>query len=133
MGDRLGQVLLTAEEIHGRVRELGDEISRDYQGQELLLVGVLRGAVVFLADLMRAINVAVACDFIGVSSYGPGKTPSGAVQITSDLSQTIEGKNVLLVEPDNYTLAVAQFEVNRKQNTSTCEPDTDEFAGGGVQ
>ena len=98
MGDRLGQILITSEEITERVRELGAEIGRDYDGVELLLVGVLKGAVVFLADLMRAIPIPVACDFMGVSSYGVGKSSSGVVKITADLSQSIEGCHVLLVE-----------------------------------
>src|SRR3972149_6749218 len=98
MGDRLGGILITSEEITERVRELGAEIGRDYDGVELLLVGVLKGAVVFLADLMRAIPISVACDFMGVSSYGVGKSSSGVGKITADLSQSIEGRHVLLVE-----------------------------------
>jgi hypoxanthine phosphoribosyltransferase len=98
MGERLGHILISAEEISGRVRKLGEEIGRDYRGQELLLVGVREGAVVFLADLMRSLPIPVACDFVSVTSYGTGTTSSGTVTITSDLSQPIEGRHVLLVE-----------------------------------
>jgi len=119
MGDRLGQLLLTAEEIHSRVRELGAEISRDYEGEELLLVAVLKGAVVFLADLMRTISIPVACDFIGVGSYGAEKSSSGVVQITSDLSQSIEGRNVLLVEDIIDTGRTIRY---LKRNLQTRQP-----------
>jgi hypoxanthine phosphoribosyltransferase len=86
MGHRLGRVLITEEEISERVRELGKAVARDYTGLDPLLVGVLKGAVVFLADLIRVIDVPVTVDFIGVSSYGAGSRPSGVVKITSDLS-----------------------------------------------
>lgn len=98
MGHRLGRVLITEEEISERVRELGKAMARDYTGLDPLLVGVLKGAVVFLADLIRVIDVPVTVDFIGVSSYGAGARPSGVVKITSDLSLSIEDRHVLLVE-----------------------------------
>ena len=98
MGGRLGQVLLTAEVISSRVKELGEKITADYLGQELLLIGIREGAVVFLTDLMRSIDSPVACDFIGVSSYGTGTRSSGTITITADLSHSIEGRHVLLVE-----------------------------------
>jgi len=98
MGHRLGRVLITQEEIAGRVRELGQDLARDYQGKDPLLVAVLKGAVVFLADLMRATEIPLACDFISVSSYGASSRSSGVVKITADLSQTIEGRHVLVVE-----------------------------------
>ena len=78
--------------------ELGEEISRDYDGKDPLLVGVLKGAVVFLADLMRTVEIPLACDFIAVSSYGVSSRSSGVVKITADLSQSIVGRHVLLVE-----------------------------------
>jgi len=80
------------------VTELGEEISRDYDGKDPLLVGVLKGAVVFLADLMRAVEIPLACDFIAVSSYGASSRSSGVVKLTADLSQSIVGRHVLLVE-----------------------------------
>ena len=98
MGHRLGRILITREEIAARVTELGEEISRDYDGKDPLLVGVLKGAVVFLADLMRAVEIPLACDFIAVSSYGVSSRSSGVVKITADLSQSIVGRHVLLVE-----------------------------------
>lgn len=98
MGHRLGRVLVTQQEIAARVQELGQGLARDYQGKDPLLVAVLKGAVVFLADLMRAAEIPMACDFIGVSSYGASSRTSGVVKITADLSQTIEGRHVIVVE-----------------------------------
>ena len=98
MGHCLGRVLITQEEIVERVRELGKAVAHDYTGRDPLVVGVLKGAVVFLADLIRAIDIPVTLDFIGVSSYGASTRSSGVVKITSDLSVTIEDRHVLLVE-----------------------------------
>jgi hypoxanthine phosphoribosyltransferase len=84
--------------LQRRVRELGVEISRDYQGKELFLVGVLKGAVFFLSDLMRAIEVPCEVDFMAVASYGSSTDSSGVVRILKDLDATIEGKDVLIVE-----------------------------------
>jgi len=98
MGCRLGRVLITQEEIRERVRELGKAVARDYAGLDPLLIGVLKGALVFLADLIRATDIPVALDFIGVSSYGASIRSSGVVRITADLSVTIEDRHVLLVE-----------------------------------
>jgi len=98
MGHRLGRVLITQEEIAERVRELGKAVARDYAGRDPLLVGVLKGAVVFLADLIRATDIPVTLDFIGVSSYGASTRASGVVKITFDLSVTIEDRHVLIVE-----------------------------------
>lgn len=93
-----GEVLLTAEQIQQRVRELAEEISRDYQGREPLLVCVLKGGVIFLADLVRQLTVPVNLDFMAVSSYGQGTVSSGQVRILKDLDTSIEGRHVLLVE-----------------------------------
>ena len=90
-------VLLSEERIRARVAELGREIARDYAGEPLVVVGVLKGSFVFLADLVRAIDLPLAVDFIGISSY-VGTTSSGVVQITSDLTRSVEGQQVLLVE-----------------------------------
>ena len=98
MGHRPGRVLITQEEIAGRVRELGRALSRDYAGKDPLLVGVLKGAGVFLADLMRAVDIPLAADFIAVSSYGGSTRTSGAVKITADLSMSIEDRHVVIVE-----------------------------------
>lgn len=98
MGQRISRILISQEEIAARVRELAEAISRDYAGREPLLIAVLKGAVVFLADLMRASTIPLSCDFMAVSSYGAGSRPSGVVKITSDLSVSIENRHVLLVE-----------------------------------
>ena len=98
MGHRPGRVLVTQEEIAERVRELGQALSRDYAGKDPLLVGVLKGAVVFLADLMRAVDIPLAADFIAVSSYGGNTRTSGVVKITADLSISIEERHVVIVE-----------------------------------
>ncbi|MBI2152744.1 MAG: hypoxanthine phosphoribosyltransferase [Candidatus Rokubacteria bacterium] len=98
MGHRPGRVLITQEEIAERVRELGQALSRDYAGKDPLLVGVLKGAVVFLADLMRAADIPLAADFIALSSYGSTTRSSGVVKITADLSISIEDRHVVIVE-----------------------------------
>jgi hypoxanthine phosphoribosyltransferase len=92
------RVLLEEEEIRKRVRELGEQIAGDYAGKELLAVGILKGAMIFLADLVRFISVPVFFDFMAVSSYGKSTGPSGAVRILKDLERDIEGCHVLVVE-----------------------------------
>ncbi|MGD0455075.1 MAG: hypoxanthine phosphoribosyltransferase [Solirubrobacteraceae bacterium] len=94
----LGEVLVTAEDLQRRVVELGEEISRDYAGKSLLLVGVLKGAVFFLSDLMRYIDIPVEVDFMAVASYGSATDSSGVVRILKDLDAAIEGRDVLIVE-----------------------------------
>jgi len=94
----LGDVLVTAEELQRRVAELGGQISQDYEGRSLLLVGVLKGAVFFLSDLMRYIEVPVEVDFMAVASYGSATDSSGVVRILKDLDAAIEGRDVLIVE-----------------------------------
>jgi hypoxanthine phosphoribosyltransferase len=95
----LAEVLITEEQIDTRVRQLGAEISRDYYGEELLLVCILRGGVVFLTDLMRHITIPHAIDFMAISSYGAGaRETTGTVRITMDLTTDIHDLNVLLVE-----------------------------------
>lgn len=89
---------LTREQIQRRVAEMGAEISRDFAGQRIVLVGVLKGAAIFLADLARAITVDCTFDFVAVSSYGKSSSSSGAVRLIKDLDQSIEERNVLLVE-----------------------------------
>ena len=94
----IGEALVKQDDLERRVRELGAEISRDYEGKELFLVGVLKGAVFFLSDLMRAIEVPCEVDFMAVASYGSSTDSSGVVRILKDLDATIEGKDVLIVE-----------------------------------
>src|SRR5438132_4032289 len=98
MEPELGEVLVNADELQRRVAELGEEISRDYAGRTLLLVGVLKGAVFFLSDLMRYIDTPVELDFMAVASYGSATTSSGVVQILKDLDRPIEDRDVLIVE-----------------------------------
>src|SRR5207237_10793637 len=97
LGDEL-EVLFTQQQIAGRVRELAAEIERDHRGKELVLVGVLKGAFMFVSDLARQIDLPLSIDFIGLSSYGEEAESSGVVKITSDLTRPIEGKHVLIVE-----------------------------------
>ena len=94
----VGEVLVGAEELSQRVRELGEAISRDYAGRPLLLVGVLKGAVFFLSDLMRHVEIPVEVDFMAVASYGSATDSSGVVRILKDLDIAIEGRDVLIVE-----------------------------------
>jgi hypoxanthine phosphoribosyltransferase len=94
----VGEVLVAAEDLQRRVRELGESISHDYAGRPLLLVGVLKGAVFFLSDLMRFIDIPVEVDFMAVASYGSATDSSGVVRILKDLDIAIEGRDVLIVE-----------------------------------
>jgi len=95
---QIGDVLVEADELQRRVQELGAEISHDYRDRDLLLIGVLKGAVFFLSDLMRAIDVPCEVDFMAVASYGSATDSSGVVRILKDLDVPIEGRNVLIVE-----------------------------------
>jgi hypoxanthine phosphoribosyltransferase len=97
-GPALGEVLVSADDLGRRVLELGEEISRDYAGKSLLLIGVLKGAVFFLSDLMRYIDIPVEVDFMAVASYGSATDSSGVVRILKDLDASIEGRDVLIVE-----------------------------------
>jgi hypoxanthine phosphoribosyltransferase len=90
--------LLSTEQIAARVRELGAQITRDYEGRRLVLVSVLKGSFIFTADLCRAIDTQLRIEFLGVRSYGEGTSTSGVVQITQDLSRPIESEDVLIVE-----------------------------------
>ena len=96
--DVLGETVVEAGELQSRVRELGAEITRDYESRDLLLLGVLKGAVFFLADLMRAVELPCELDFMAVSSYGSLTDSSGVVRILKDLDAPIEGKDVVIVE-----------------------------------
>jgi len=92
------KVLLRGGEIRRRVKALAREIERDYKGEPLHLICILKGACIFLADLLRELRLPVSVDFIAVSSYGKGSLPSGEVRITKDLDQSIEGMHVIIVE-----------------------------------
>jgi hypoxanthine phosphoribosyltransferase len=92
------EVLIDGDALHARIGELGDEISADYAGRDLLLVGVLKGAVFFMADLMRRVTVPCEIDFMAISSYGASTDSSGVVRILKDLDINIDGRHVLVVE-----------------------------------
>jgi hypoxanthine phosphoribosyltransferase len=92
------RVLISAEKIHERIRELGAEIDRDYPQGPVYLVGILKGAFIFLSDLARAMKTSARVEFVGISSYGRGKTSSGEVRLTKDLDTSLEGQNVIVVE-----------------------------------
>src|SRR5918998_4218499 len=94
----IGQTLVEEAALAARVQELGQEISTDYAGRELFLVGVLKGAVFFVADLMRQLEVHCAIDFMAVASYGSSTDSSGVVRILKDLHAPIEGRDVLILE-----------------------------------
>ena len=94
----VAEVLITGEQIEEKVCELGERITQDYTGERLLLVGVLRGAVVVMGDLMRCIDLPCEIDFMDISSYGSGTSSSGVVRILKDLEEDITGRHVLIVE-----------------------------------
>lgn len=98
LNEQLGPVLLDAESIQQRVRELGREITADFAGRTPHLIAILKGATIFHADLVRAIGMGVSIDFMAVGSYGSGVKSSGEVRILKDLDESLEGKDVLLVE-----------------------------------
>jgi hypoxanthine phosphoribosyltransferase len=103
------RVVLSEREIQERVLQLGATISTDYAGRDLVLVGVLKGAVIFLADLVRAIRIPLTFDFVGVSSYGSGATSSGRPVVTKDVKMDLAGRDVLLVEDILDTGATLRF------------------------
>ena len=108
MNNNIESILVTEEQIKEKVTELGKQITEDYKGKDLILVSVLKGAVVFMSDLMRAINLPFEIDFMVVSSYGKGTTSRGDIKILKDLDVNIKGKDVLIVEDiidSGYTLS----------------------------
>ncbi len=96
-GERL-EVLVSSQDIKTRVEQLGKRISADYDGKDLVLIGILKGSFVFIADLARAIDLPLAVDFMAVSSYGMSTKSSGVVRIVKDLDNSLDGKHVLVVE-----------------------------------
>ena len=98
MHQDIERILFTEEELKTRVKELGAQITKDYQGKNLVVASVLRGSYIFMADLTRAIDLPISVDFMAVSSYGSGTVSSGQVEIKKDLSDSIEGKDLLIVE-----------------------------------
>jgi len=106
------KVLISSEDLQARVKEIGLQITRDYAGKNLHLLGVLKGACVFLSDLMRAIDLPLSVDFIGISSYGASTKSSGEVRITKDLDVSLAGKDVLVVEDIIDTGLTLNYMVN---------------------
>ena len=96
--DAIERILIDAETIQARIQEMGQEIATAYRGQDLLLISVLKGSIIFMADLIRAINIPNEIDFMATSSYGVGTRSSGVVRILKDLNKSIEGRHVLIVE-----------------------------------
>jgi hypoxanthine phosphoribosyltransferase len=120
---RVGEILVQPDELAHRVRELAAEISRDYAGRDLLLIGVLKGAVFFLSDLMRHLEVECELDFMAVSSYGSSTDSSGIVRILKDLDSPIEGRDVLIVEDivDSGLTLSYLFRMLRNRNPASME------------
>lgn len=96
--DDIDKVLITESEIRYKVKEIGERISSDYAGKDLVVVSVLRGGVIFVADLIREVSIPVAVDFMAISSYGPSTDTSGVVKVLKDLEEDIVGRDVLIVE-----------------------------------
>ncbi|MDY6866954.1 MAG: hypoxanthine phosphoribosyltransferase [Chloroflexota bacterium] len=120
----LGEILISENKLKARVEELGEEISKDYQGKEILAICILRGGVIFLTDLIRHIDSLVAIDFMGVSSYGVGSRESdGQVRITLDLTTSVAGENVLIVEDivDSGNTLKSVIELLRTRNPASIE------------
>lgn len=123
MREDIASILLSEEQIHTRVRELGAEISRDYAGKEPLFVGVLKGCFIFMADLFREVTIHGSVDFMAVSSYGNGTSTTGAVKINKDLSQDIENRDVIIVEDildSGITLSYLTKYLQNRKPSSIC-------------
>jgi len=122
----LEKILISEEDLQSRIRDMGAEISHDYEGEDLMLICILRGGVMFLADLMRALTIPHTIDFMAVSSYGAGARMSGGnVRITLDLRTSIEGRNILLVEDiidSGHTIAsiMALLETRGPKSIKVC-------------
>ena len=98
MEDIIKEVLVTSEQIEARVKELGEQISQDYKGKNLMLVGILKGAVIFMSELAKNIDMPILMDFMAVSSYGKSSKSTGVVRIIKDLDSSIEDKDILIIE-----------------------------------
>jgi hypoxanthine phosphoribosyltransferase len=117
----IGEILIDEDTLAARVAELGGEVSADYEGRDLLLIGVLKGAVFFMADLMRHLTVACEVDFMAISSYGDATDSSGIVRILKDLDISIEGREVLVVEDiidSGLTLSYLMRNLESREPTS---------------
>ncbi|MBN2061386.1 MAG: hypoxanthine phosphoribosyltransferase [Deltaproteobacteria bacterium] len=115
------EVIINETQIQNKVKELGARITRDYEGKDLIIVGILKGSVVFLSDLIRSIDIPVSIDFISVSSYGCEKESSGIVRLLHDLTKPVKGRDILLVEDIVDTGLTLKYLMD---NLSTREPRT---------
>lgn len=125
MRNDISEVLISKEQLDLKLKELGEQISKDYEGKDLLLIGVLKGSFIFLADLMRNINIPVEVDFMAVSSYGSSTKSSGVVKILKDLDEDIAGKDILVVEDiidTGLTLSylISNLETRGAKSVSVC-------------
>lgn len=117
------EVLITKEQLAMKCRELGEAISRDFEGTDLVLVGILKGSVVFMTDLMKEIRIPCAIEFMEVSSYGQGAESSGVVKITKDLDMDISGKHILIVEDIIDTGLTLSYLVDYLKNRKAAKID----------
>lgn len=122
MNDKI-RVLLSEEEVANRIREIGEEVSRDYEGRQLHLICILKGGVFFTCELAKRISLPLTLDFMSVSSYGAGTVSSGIVKIVKDLDEPIEGKDVLIVEDiiDSGNTLSYLIEVLKQRNPKSIE------------
>lgn len=111
--DRIGNVLFTEEQLRNRAKELGEQISKDYEGEEVILLGTLKGSVVWMADIMKSITIDVTIDFIQASSYGSSTTSSGVVKIGYEPSENMYNKNIIIIE-DIIDTGNTLFYLNKK-------------------
>ncbi len=115
------KVMISEEDVDAKIRELGERISQDYQGKQVHLICILKGSVFFVCELAKRITVPVSMDFMSVSSYGDGTKSSGVVRIAKDLDETLEGKNVIVVEDiiDSGRTLSYLLEVLEKRNPAS--------------
>ena len=126
MHDDIKTVLVSEEELKAKVAELGAQISKDYEGKNLVLVSILKGSVVFMADLMRAVSIPCSIDFMVVSSYGGSNTvTSGLVKIIKDLDGDLSGKDVLIVDPNSVKICTILDKPSRRK--ADIQPDYEGF------
>lgn len=121
MEQDMQEILFTEEQLATRIREMAEEINRDYAGKAPLLVGVLRGSFVFMADLVRGINLPITMDFLSASSYGSGTVSSGLLDIRLDITETVAGRDVILIEDildTGNTLSKLVAELNTRSPAS---------------
>src|SRR5665648_1007056 len=109
MVDNIAKILISEEQLMNRVKEMGRQITEDYRGKDLVIIGILKGAVIFTSDLIKEIKLPLVIDFMAVSSYGSSTKSSGVVRILKDLDEEIEGRDILIIEdildtgPGSYT------------------------------